>query len=226
MRYYSLAALGLFGLAAAAPAACPPSNHNLSTSKGLKLRVKLQDPSRDLASPVGGAYVTSIHDGAGTNLVGFKQGGAAGRTFYVNGTGTGEGVFWSTVSDGGTPAAPYGLALHALDDNPAVQVARLDVGLGDRGIYVPAKDAAGDRGLQLQPTGWLACDEPLAYYGGQHFNVLRRNASGKETPAPPKECVLVSVLPECAALNDLPNGAFASHDFAQEVSCYKDASKV
>ncbi|KAJ4148012.1 hypothetical protein LMH87_002501 [Akanthomyces muscarius] len=220
----SLTALGLFGLASAAPAACP-SNHNLSTSKGLKLRVKLQDPAKDLpASPVGGEYVTSIHDGAGTNLVGFKR--DAGRVFYVNGTGSAadddDGRFWSTVSDGGTPAAPYGLALHALDDDPDVQVARLDVGLGDRGIYVPAEDAGG-RGPQLLPTGWLACDEPLAYYGGKHFSVLRRSASGR---APPKECVLVVLLPECAELDDLPDGALASHEFAQEVSCYKDASKV
>ncbi|KAJ6790356.1 hypothetical protein PWT90_08552 [Aphanocladium album] len=210
----SLAALGLFGLATAAPAC--PSNPNLGSSKGVKLRVKLQDAAKDLASPVGGHYVTSIHDGAGTNLVGFSA--DAGRDFYVNGTGT-DGLRWNTVSDGGTPPAPYGFSLHALDDSKDVQVVRLDVGAGDQDIYVPAKDAHP----QLYPTGWLACSEPLAYYGGQKFNVLRRNAFDN---APPAECVSVTLLPECSTLPDLPKGSLASHEFAQQVHCYKDASKA
>lgn len=211
----ALATVALVGLASAAPAC--PANPNLSSSKGLKLRVQLADPSRDLsASPVAGQYVTSIHDGAGTNLVGFSA--TAGRDFYVNGTGA-DGLFWNTVSDGGTPLAPYSFSLHALPDNADVQAARLDVGEGDRDIYVPEKDAHP----QLYPTGWLACSEPLAYYAGKIFNVLRRNAFDK---APPAECVPVVLLPECAELEQLPGGALSSHEFAKDVTCYKDASKA
>lgn len=208
-------ALSLVGLAVAAPAACP-SNSNLSSSKGIKLRVKLQDASKDLPTfPVSGQYVTSIHDGAGTNLVGFSP---AGRIFYVNGTTPGDGLFWSTISDGGTPPAPYGLSLHTSPDNKDVQVVRLDVGEGDKDIYVPAAGASSTP--QLIPSGWLACEEPLAYYGNKTFSVLRRNAFENN---PPKECVGVSLLPECAVLNDLPKGSLASHEFAQNVGCYKDA---
>ncbi|KAM3492105.1 hypothetical protein MY3957_004596, partial [Beauveria namnaoensis] len=208
MRFL-LAALGLFGLAAAAASAvCPGNNHNdtinnLSTARGLKLRLRLRDPRADLASPVQHQYVSSIHDGAGTNLVGFRA--DTGRIFYVNGTDSDKGTFWSTVSDGGAPPVPYGLSLHTLDDDWDVQVARLDVGPGDGGVY-------------LRPTGWLACDEPLAYYGGKRFNVLRRRGGGRGAmlPLPPEECVAIALLPECAELKDLPEGALASHEFARE----------
>ncbi|KAM3560373.1 hypothetical protein MY1884_002968 [Beauveria asiatica] len=225
MRFL-LAALGLFGLTTAALAVCPGSNnnnnnntnHNLETARGMKLRVRLRDPRSDLASPVQHQYVRSIHDGAGTNLVGFRA--DTGRIFYVNGTGSDDGMSWSTVSDGGTPPVPYGLSLHTLDDGD-VQVARLDVGPGDGGVYVPA---AGAGRPQLRPTGWLACDEPLAYYGGKRFNVLRRGVATGGSLS--EECVAVALLPECAELGELPEGALASHEFVREVSCYRDASSV
>ncbi|OAA41930.1 hypothetical protein BBO_05289 [Beauveria brongniartii RCEF 3172] len=222
---FPLAALGLFGLAAAAATVCPGSNNNnntinnLSTARGLKLRVRLRNPRADLTSPVQHQYVRSIHDGAGTNLVGFHA--DTGRIFYVNGTDSDDGMSWSTVSDGGTPPVPYGLSLHTLDDWD-VQVARLDVGPGDGGVYV---HTAGAGRPQLRPTGWLACDEPLAYYGGKRFNVLRRRgvATGGLLS---EECVTVALLPECAELKELPEGALASHEFVREVSCYRDASKM
>lgn len=212
----SYAALGLVSLAIAAPS-CPNPGSNLSSSKGLKLRVKLQDASKDLTSPVKGQFVTSIHDGAGTNLVGFSA--SEGRIFYVNGTAGGDGLFWNTLSDGATPLVPFGLSLHAAPENADVQIVRLDAGPGDEDIYVPEHAASP----QLYPTNWLACSEPLQYYGGQKFNVLRRQALGTSTPS---ECVLITLLPECTALNDLPPGSYASHEFAREVSCYKDASNV
>lgn len=226
MRFL-LAALGLFGLTTAVPGVCPGSSNttinNLSTARGLKLRVRLRDPRADLASPVQHQYVRSIHEGAGTNLVGFRA--DTGLVFYVNGTDSDDGMSWSIVSDGGTPPAPYGLSLHTLDDDDDddrdVQVARLDVGPGDDGVYVPA---AGAGRPQLRPTGWLACNEPLAYYGGKRFNVLRRGGTTGELP--PEECVAVALLPECAELKELPEGALASHEFVREVSCYRDASKM
>ncbi|EJP68667.1 uncharacterized protein BBA_02669 [Beauveria bassiana ARSEF 2860] len=234
MRFL-LAALGLFGLAAAAASAvCPGNNHNdtinnLSTARGLKLRVRLRDPRADLASPVQHQYISSIHDGAGTNLVGFRA--DTGRIFYVNGTDSDKDTSWSTVSDGGAPPVPYGLSLHTLDDDWDVQVARLDVGPGDGGVYVPAVGAAAAAAAahpQLRPMGWLACNEPLAYYGGKRFNVLRRRGGGRGAmlPLPPEECVAIALLPECAELKELPEGALASHEFAREVSCYRDASKM
>ncbi|KAM3507643.1 hypothetical protein MY10362_001649 [Beauveria mimosiformis] len=223
MRFL-LATLGLFGLTTAALAVCPGSKNNnntinnLSTARGLKLRVRLHNPRADLASPVQHQYVRTIHDGAGTNLVGFRAN--TGRIFYVNGTDSDDGMSWSTVSDGGTLPVPYGLSLHTLDDW-GVQVARLDVGPGDGGVYVPA---AGAGRPQLRPTGWLACDEPIAYYGGKRFNVLRRG--GATGGLLSEECVAIALLPECAELKELPEGALASHEFVREVSCYRDASKM
>lgn len=208
---HSLLTLGFLSLAAAIPA----TDKNLSSSKGIKLRIKLQDPLKDLEKPVKNTYLTSIHDGAGLNQVGQSD---TGRIFYINGTGS-DGLFWSTISDGGTPAYPYGLALHPSKDSQDVQNVRLDVGKADTNIYVPAKDTHP----QLYPTNWLACDEPLEYYGGQHFTILRRNAF--QNP-PPKQCVLITLLPECTKLNDLPNGSASTHEFAIKVNCYKDASKV
>lgn len=213
----SFAALGLVGLAAAAPS-CPAPAANLGTSKGVNLRVKLQDGSKDLASPVAGQYVTSIHDGAGTNLVGFTA--DRPRVFYVNGT-DGDSGRWTTLSDGGTPAVPYGIALHGETGgkDSGVQIARMDAGDADPGIYAPEKDSRP----ALSPDGWLACEEELQYYGGKKFNVLRHTEAGKDAP---EECVGIQLLPECATLEDLPEGALASHEFARTVSCYKDASKA
>ncbi|CEJ92382.1 hypothetical protein VHEMI08037 [[Torrubiella] hemipterigena] len=202
----------LAGLTAAAPS----PNNNLSASKGIKLRVHLIDATKDLPKPVSNLYITSIHDGAGLNSVGFSD---QGRTFYINGTGS-DGLFWRTLSDGGSPSSPYGLALHYNKDTPDVQGVRLDGGPGDSDIYVPA---AGYDKPELIPYGWMACDEPLAYYGGTHFNILQRNAF---QGAIPKECVSVKLLPECTDLPATPPGALANHDHAIVVSCYKDASKA
>lgn len=207
----STVTLALAGLVAAAPS----PNSNLSSSKGIKLRVHLVDAAKDLAKPVSNLYITSIHDGAGLNSVGFSE---EGRTFYINGTGS-DGLFWRTLSDGGSPSSPYGLSLHFNKDTPDFQGVRLDAGPGDSDIYVPYKTSK----LELIPYGWMACDEPLAYYGGRHFNILQRNAFQGGIP---KECVSIKLLPECTDLPATPPGAIANHDHAIQVSCYKDASKA
>ncbi|KAJ3497285.1 hypothetical protein NLG97_g2014 [Lecanicillium saksenae] len=215
---YSVATIGLAGLAAAAPSS-PPSQGNLDTSKGLQLRVKLQDASKDLPSPVAGQYVTTIHDGAGTNLVGFSAG--SGRVFYNNGTEGADRHSWALLSD--IPDTPYGISLITTEENHYLQVARMDVGKAPQHIYVEdgSGTATGGGGPGLNPPNWLACEEPLAYYGGKKFNTLRHSVVDALVP---EECVKVALLPECAELNELPPGSRASHEYARTVSCYKDAS--
>ena len=207
--------LALATLTASCPTS-PPSSSSPSTSKGFHLLAKLTNPSNDLPTPVSNTYLTSIHVGAGLALVGSTPDPNTARTFYVNGTDLQGPSNWTTISDGAAPPVPFGLSLVPEQLNKYVRTAHLDAGEGHAGIYVAD-------GPELAPMNWMACDEPLEYYQGRHFNIFKQRYYA-EVPVP-EGCVEVMLVPECAELEELPEGSIASHEFAREVQCYKDAKQ-
>lgn len=43
---------------------------------------------------------------------------------------------------------------------------------------------------------------------------------------PPDGCLAVRLVPECAKLNVLPSGSYASHSFAIRDRCYGDVKAI
>jgi hypothetical protein len=199
---------------AALTVSCPTNPPTTSTSKGFYLSVKLTNPANDLPIPVTNTYLASIRVGAGLALVGSTPDTSTARTFYVDGTDQQDSSNWTTLSDGATPPVPFGLSLVPDPLNKYVRTAHLDAGNGHAGIYVAD-------GPELAPLNWMACDEPLEYYQGRHFNIFKQRYYA-EVPVP-DECVEVKLLPECTELEELPEVSIASHEYAREIQCYKGA---
>lgn len=226
----STLALGFLGLAAASPIAerqIVPHYPQKSLSKGFRLVLNVTDPARDLSPSVKNTYITSIHVGAGLNYVGNVEGTEAGRIFYQNGTGIKYATV-NTISDGGSPAAPYSFALTKDAADSKVSTATLNVG--------QASDNIGLTGFPnpytyLYPETYAACNEPLAYYGGKNFVIIKQaqlsvDKNGVINYNIPKECVPVRLLPECTKLNDLPAGSLSSHAHALDSECYDDIKSI
>ncbi|KAK5993598.1 hypothetical protein PT974_07032 [Cladobotryum mycophilum] len=207
--------LGLVGLAAASPISNayypPPPSSPVTQSKGFLLVVKHTN------TPINGLYINSIHVGAGLGLVGVGTKDDNPRIFYQNGTAeeyaTGQS---SIISDGGTPPFPFGLSFVKDEGSAHLSTVNLNGGQGTKGIAI-------SKASVIVPGEYLVCDEPLQYYQGKHFNILK-NLSAQDPI--PKECTAVTLVPQCTELNDLPKGSYSSHDFAIDTPCYKDAGTV
>lgn len=212
--------LGLLGLAVAGP--LPPVHLSerakaTDSSKGFRLVLNVTDSSRDFENPIQGYFISSIHTGAGTALVGVNRNEETGRIFYQNGTEEEySGSQATTVTDGGTPLFPAGLQLV---QNGSVAVATLDNGPGTPGVQVSALKQF----TYLLPETFYACNESLSYYGGKYFVVIKQTNLIKNVP---EECAPVRLIPECATLNDLPEGSYSSHEFALKTKCYIDVTSV
>ncbi|KAH7304026.1 hypothetical protein B0I35DRAFT_445733 [Stachybotrys elegans] len=220
----------LAGLAAASPLAARqvvPNYPPTSTSKGFHLVVNVTDPSLDFEPPINNFYVSSIHVGAGQNLVGVSA--EPGRIFYQNGTIEEVQFAQSTViSDGGTPPAPYGFSLQPDAGSEVVSTARLDGGAGTPGVVL---SRFPEPYRFLLPGTYLACNESIEYYQGQNFVIIKQadvtvDEDGTINYNVPDNCIAVRLLPECTELNELPSDAFSSHEFAANSQCYEDVSAL
>lgn len=221
--------VSLLGLATAAPLVSRQTTSNYpptSSSKGFNLIVNVTDPSADFSPSIQNNFVTSIHVGAGLALVGVSA--ERGRLFYQNGT-TAE---WdngqaTTITDGGTPATPAGLKLRKDEGSPDVSTANLDFGYGTPGVQL----SSGEGYSVLLPETYAACNESLSYYQGKYFVIIKRIETtscgeGDVKPDVPDGCVPVRLVPQCAELPDLPEGSYASHEFALDSECYDDVSAI
>ncbi|TQV98932.1 hypothetical protein V2A60_007371 [Cordyceps javanica] len=227
-----IAALGLAGLAAAAPTTTTtgPLYPETSSSNGFNLVLNVTDPSKDLSPPVHGTFVTSIHVGPALNYVG--QSSDAGRLFYVNGTAADVRYGNSnTISDGGTPPFPEVLSLVRDQGSETLSTVRLDVGSSGPGDYHTGVAGFPNPIPELYPSTYVACREALAYYGGKEFVIIKQakttvSQDGQVEYNIPEGCAPLSLLPQCAKLNDLPAGSLSSHDFAATTRCYKDVNSI
>ncbi|KAK8128881.1 hypothetical protein PG984_009989 [Apiospora sp. TS-2023a] len=224
--FSTVLSLGALGLAAAAPLESrqvvphyPPTQQ----SKGFTLIANVTDPSKDFTPPVNGWLLSGLHVGAGLNDASLSS--QVGRIFYQNGTA--EETRYNqahTLSDGGTPPFPWGIAVDAATDAAGVL----------HGISINA--GSGQAGVQLaqfpehypilrtpaQPGTYVACNQTEPYYR-QNFITVR--AVYDNLPVP-DECVAITLVPQCAELPALPAGSLASHEFANEVNCYADVAAI
>lgn len=189
----------------------------LSTSKGFNLIVSLKEPSSDFDPPIHNSFVTTIHVGAGLSKIGTSS--EKGPVFFQNGTAEARTAGQSTVVTlGGTPPTSAGFKLTPDKGSSGFSSGSLDFGLGTPGIAL-----RGDSIAYLTPETFYACDEPLEYYQGKHFVVIKQSAAASDIP---KECRAVRLIPKCAALAPLPSDAYANYDFALESSCYDDVAAI
>jgi hypothetical protein len=210
-------ALGLCSSGLASPVYSRDNYPALSTSKGFNLIVNLTNPSDDFDPPIHKSFVTTIHVGAGLSLVGISA--EKGPVFFQNGTDEERTAGQSTVVTlGGTPPTAAGFKLTPGDQPAGFASGDLDFGLGTPGIAIHGEPVA-----YLTPETFYACNEPLEYYQGKDFVVIKQRAAGSDVPP---ECRAVRLIPKCAELAPLPGNAYANYDFAFESSCYDDVAAI
>lgn len=190
---------------------------SLSTSKGFNLIINLTDSDNDFDPPIHNSFVTTIHVGAGLSKIGTSS--KKGPVFFQNGTEKALANGQSTVVTlGGTPATVAGFKLKPDNDPPGFSSGNLNFGLGTPGIALQDHPVA-----YLTPDTFFACDEPLEYYQGKRFIVIKHSGSGLDVP---KECRAVRLIPKCAKLVPLSDDGYANYDFALESSCYDDVEDI
>lgn len=219
----------LAGLASASPMTSRqvvPNYPPTSNSKGFHLVVNVTDPATDFTPPINNWYVNSVHIGPPFNLLGVTE--EPGRVFYQNGTA--EDVFYArstVISDGATPPLPFGFSLLPDEGSDVVSTGRLDAGDGTKGVVItrfPEPYAF------LRPETFLACDEFVQYYQ-QNMIIIKQAQIGVDENGDidynvPDNCIAVRLLPECTELNELPEDAISSHEFAADSKCYEDVSEL
>lgn len=220
---------GLIGLASAGPLAfrqVKPNYPSKATSKGFNLVVNVTEPSADFSPSIQNSFVTTIHTGAGLALVGVNA--QRGPVFYQNGTAEEQHYGQATVvTDAGTPETPAGLKLNKAKDDGAA-TAGLDFGYGTPGIQL---SAFPEPYSYLVPETFIACNESLEYYQGQHFIIIKHadvsvSENGTISHDVPENCAAVRLLPQCANLADLSKDAYASHDYALDSQCYDNVAEL
>ncbi|CAM1508161.1 Fc.00g050090.m01.CDS01 [Cosmosporella sp. VM-42] len=222
--------LSLLGIAAASPLVSrqvKPNYPPKSSSKGFTLVVNVTDPSAQLAHAVQNTFVSSIHTGAGLALVGVNS--DSGRIFYQNGTvGERKEGKATIITDGGTPLTPSGFQL-AKVTGAAPSSTSLNFGPGTPGVQL---SSFPEGYAFLLPQTYLACNESIAYYAGKHFIVIKQveatvcKETGKVEKSIPANCAPVRLIPQCDKLEDLPEGSYASHEFALDSECYPKVSEL
>ncbi|AEO54488.1 hypothetical protein MYCTH_2297118 [Thermothelomyces thermophilus ATCC 42464] len=195
----------------------------LSKSKGFNLVAHVADPGSDLSPSVEGLLLTTAHTGAGFNAAVFADADAGSeRVFYQNGTAARPGGMRSKstlLTDGGTPPFPFSMQVQS--GGEPRRIVDISVGQGTshyvdaRGRLVNAEDA-GRRG------SWLACNAVVPYYN-ETFTTLQYayDYHRGDSPAGLEGCAAIELVARCAELNDLPDDAYSTHEFAVEVRCEK-----
>ncbi|KAI0012453.1 hypothetical protein F4779DRAFT_67114 [Xylariaceae sp. FL0662B] len=237
----ALLSLGLAGLAYATPLKprqVVPHYPPTSASKGFRLIANVTDPSTDLTPSVNGWVFNGLHVGAGLNdAVLLADGGEdTGRIFYHNGTAEeiryGKG---SIVTDGGTPPFPFGIYVQGNNESapadPSEYGVTVNVGSGTIGVSLAAFPDPYTY-LTSAPAGvFIACPRNEPYYNKEYI-VIRRSYDTVDPKTAlnvhhvPQDCTAVNLIPECATLNDLPEGSLSSHEFAANTKCYENVSAI
>ncbi|KAL2016166.1 hypothetical protein VTK56DRAFT_4106 [Thermocarpiscus australiensis] len=180
-----------------------------SKSKGFNLVAHVTDPDSDLTPSVEGLLLTTAHTGAGLSAAVFED--QNGRIFYQNGTARDESTL---LTDGGTPPFPFSLQVQ-----PAGEARRIvDISMGQGTFHYV--DARGRLVNALGAGTWLACDAVVPYYN-QTFTTLQYAYDGVADPAGREGCATIELRARCTELNELPDDAYSTHEFAKEVHCEK-----
>ncbi|KLU92356.1 hypothetical protein MAPG_11302 [Magnaporthiopsis poae ATCC 64411] len=243
----TLLTLGLAALATAAPAVTPrqtvPHYPPSSVSKGFRLISNVTDPTRDLTPSVHGFALGGIHIGPpNSRSVLSPQADNTSRLFYLNGTAS-DLTLGTTriVSDGGTPPFPWGVHVQGPDEfdlpaNPGSHAtfinggSTLDVGItkfpDPYSVLVNRKAEGGSAG-----GTFVACYHEVPYYRRPFVVVDYAYATvDPDTALPvvkvPEGCAPITLIPQCAVLNDLPPDAISSHEFALDQKCYEDVASI
>lgn len=213
--------LVILALLFSSPSVATPSESPFSRATNFKL---VADPLRhDLKPSIQSWEVTSYHISPCYDFAVLEDprafNSSGGRLFYANGTDP-HPFFTNVLSDGGTPATPYGLSIAGRNETDAHgrRPVRINCGPGTGGFGVARMAGSRDPHLtDANPTlGWFyACNSTLpfgsaiqVFFASQFFD--------EKTPA---GCTVVDLLPQCAA-----NGA--SGPFVQEVDCHKNVSQA
>jgi hypothetical protein len=210
-------ALALAAAAVAAPLARRADAPTAGTAFTLVAKVTSGTDFAD--APVNNAPVVLYHTGAAANRVVVSSAAANVPVFYQNGTQA-EADAWTARLVNDTPSFPQGFLIDFEGPGTDSFDVYVNAGPGSQSIMVSPSSkprAFIDRhGLADAAGTFVVCqDETLG-------NVL----SWKTTDGAPEGCVAVDLVPQCAALPDLPAGATWSHDNVQEVRCYADAAAV
>ncbi|KAM0278478.1 hypothetical protein ACHAQH_005145 [Verticillium albo-atrum] len=221
--------VGLAGLTTASPlAARQVSYPEKSKSLGFTLVVNVTDPASDFCESINHYTLSSIHVGAGQALAAISTDSA--RVWYLNGTQQEISESQGTVvTDGGTPPFPNGIDIAEAEDS--VSAVRVDAGDGTKGVQLANFPDPYTYLTAPLAGSYLVCNESVPYYQGRKFLLLKHaetevDEDGEIESNVPEDCVAVRLLPQCADLEDLPEGAIASHAFANEVGCYDNVTSI
>lgn len=242
--FTSIVTLSLAALAAAAPSSkrqIIPNYPPTSQSRGFKLIANVTDLSSDFNPSIRNWVVEGAHTGAGTNtavLTPYDPATNNGRTFYLNGTA--EDVHYGNthvLTDAGTPPAPFGIYTqnktefeYLYPDEHGVSI-NVGAGTGTTVTRFPEPYA-----YILSGTGsgtYVACNNTVPYYGTTFitleyaYETFTGPDGGYEYNANiPEGCAPVRLLPQCTELNELPEDALSSHEFAANNTCYPDVASI
>ena len=226
----SITALTMAALAAASPLArrAPPPTR---IANGFNLVANVTG-DKDFTPSINNWKVAEWHTGAGLGRAGLFPN--FGRTFYENGTA--DDVKYrhaSLVADAGL--YPFGLQIDYSDPNAVLHAATLNIGSGSSNFMLSDDREPFSFVDPLEysgvPNSFLACNEtiPDLHRPDEYhitLNFLTGVYDGHYVLDVPDNCVTINLVPQCATLEDLPAGAMASHEFAQDVHCYDDVSSV
>ncbi|KAL2136151.1 hypothetical protein VTI74DRAFT_5204 [Chaetomium olivicolor] len=187
-----------------------------SQSKGFRLIAHLTDPSHDLNPPVNGWALGTIHTGAGQNAAVFSEPSSYSRIFYQNGTAEQVASRQTTiVTDSGTPPFPSSLITQGAGEPP--RIVDISVGEGTANAVVEKENEGGPVLVNgLGEGSYMACKAVVPYYQTEYVTLQYLYGEGGKVP---EGCVRIELVPECAVLNELPEGSLSSHEFAVDVAC-------
>jgi hypothetical protein len=214
--------IALFSLATFTVAAAPTDLLHPATSKGFTLVAKVTDAKVDFTLSINNWVFSTIHTGAALNVAVLSEGYA--RVFYENGTAA-EAAAGNTsiITDGATPPVPFGVSIQSPTQfdslYPTEHSIFVNAGYGTRASIPPSGLPVLRNGQDIGGGTFVACNNSVPYYQNMKFITLQY-AYGNETV--PSGCAPVVLLPQCAALSELPDNAYASHEFAVEVRCFGD----
>jgi hypothetical protein len=235
---HNIALLALASAVAARPTSPSTTGGNyppLSVSRGFRLVANVTDPSKDFVPSINNWELSGLHVGPPFNRGVLRDG--QGRVFYQNGTEE-DNKYWhsSMVTDGSTPLVPYGIQIQWHEDDIDMHNLTINAGAGSMAIMLSSAKNPYSYIDPLENSGakatFVACKQTIPYYGDKiqyttiNWLVGSLNDKNEYGLQVPENCVPIHLIPECTVLPDLPDNAFSSHEFAQEVRCYDDVSAI
>ncbi|KAK3989093.1 hypothetical protein QBC44DRAFT_242359 [Cladorrhinum sp. PSN332] len=209
-----------------------------SASQGFRLVVNVTDPSKDFSPSINNHFLSTAHIGPAQNRAIVTSPSSPGPIFYQNGTYS-DIAFHKIgiLTDAGSPPGifPEAITYQREQDESSGQGVYINAGSPGSGtsltrLWDPYSYLTILEGVTS--SSFVVCNKTIPYYGTEkHFNVVNwvqatRDASGTHVRIP-EGCVPINLVPECAFLEAVPEeGAYSSHEFAQEVRCYEDVGGI